>query len=55
MADYDDWVDGVPPEGRHTRDQARPDFWASQWKGSAISGGVILILIIIVLLIVLLG
>ena len=25
--DDDDWV-GEPPEGRHTRDQADPGFWA---------------------------
>jgi hypothetical protein len=24
--DEDDWV-GEPPEGRHTRDRADPDFW----------------------------
>jgi hypothetical protein len=24
--DDDDWT-GKPPEGRHTRDQANPDFW----------------------------
>ena len=24
--DDDDWT-GEPPEGRHTRDQADPDFW----------------------------
>lgn len=27
--DDDEWVGGVPPEGRHTRDQAQPRFW---WK-----------------------
>ena len=31
MADDDDWV-GEPPEGRHTRDQAKPDFWRNQWQ-----------------------
>jgi hypothetical protein len=24
--DDDDWV-GTPPEGRHTSDRAKPDFW----------------------------
>ena len=28
MPDDDDWV-GEPPEGRHTRDQANPGFWAA--------------------------
>ena len=27
--DDDDWV-GEPPEGRHTRDRAKPEFWWSQ-------------------------
>jgi hypothetical protein len=31
MADDDDWV-GEPPEGRYTRDRAKPDFWHSQWQ-----------------------
>ncbi len=51
--DDDDWV-GEPPEGRHTRDRAKPGFWATQWQGSAITGGVILLLLLIVLLLVLL-
>jgi hypothetical protein len=53
MADDDDWV-GEPPEGRHTREQSDPGFWATQWKGSAISGGVIALLIIVVVLILVL-
>jgi hypothetical protein len=53
MADDDDWV-GEPPEGRHTREQSDPAFWATQWKGSAISGGVIALLIIVVVLILVL-
>lgn len=27
--DDDDWV-GTPPEGRHTRDRAKPGFWWMQ-------------------------
>ena len=27
--DDDDWV-GEPPEGRHTRDQAKPEAWRRQ-------------------------
>ena len=27
--DDDDWT-GAPPEGRHTRDQANPGFWAGR-------------------------
>ena len=53
-SDDDDWV-GEPPEGRHSRDRANPGFWANQWKGSAITGGVILILLLVVVLILVLG
>ena len=23
---------GEPPEGRYTRDRAKPDFWRNQWQ-----------------------
>ena len=52
MSDDDDWV-GEPPEGRHTRAQSNPGFWATQWQGPAIAGAAILLLIIIVLILVL--
>ena len=32
MSDDDDWV-GEPPEGRHTRDQADPGYWAQAVAG----------------------
>jgi hypothetical protein len=51
--DDDDWV-GTPPEGRHSRDRAKPDFWRTQ--GPLIQGaGVLLLIVIVVLLIVLAG
>ena len=31
MADDDDWV-GTPPEGRHTRADAKPGYWQNQWQ-----------------------
>ena len=34
MADDDDWT-GEPPEGRHSRDRARPGFWENQWQAAA--------------------
>ena len=55
MAEDDDWVGGEPPEGRHTRDQAKPDFWRNQWQPVAIAGGTVLLLLLIVVLILLLG
>ena len=33
MREDDDWV-GEPPEGRHTRDRAKPGYWQSQWQAT---------------------
>ena len=51
MADDDDWV-GEPPEGRYTRDRAKPDFWRSQWQAivaTSLLGVVIVVAVVIVL------
>jgi hypothetical protein len=51
MADDDDWV-GEPPEGRYTRDRAKPDFWRSQWQAvvaMSLLGVVVIAAIVIVL------
>ncbi|HEV2768645.1 MAG TPA: hypothetical protein VGV40_00475 [Solirubrobacteraceae bacterium] len=50
--DDDDWV-GTPPEGRHTRDRARPDFWWHQrWVNPAAAAvGLALIVLVIVVLV----
>jgi hypothetical protein len=50
--DDDDWV-GTPPEGRHTRDRAKPEFWRNQWQPAA-AGAVLFVLVVIVLLLALL-
>lgn len=50
--DDDDWI-GTPPEGRHSRDRAKPDFWRGQWQKGAAGAG--LLMLIVVLLIVLLA
>jgi hypothetical protein len=50
--DDDDWV-GTPPEGRHSRDRADPEFWRNQHPISILAVGVgivILVLIIVALL-----
>jgi len=52
MADDDDWV-GEPPEGRYTRDRAKPAHWANQWQAAA-AGSVLFFLVVIVLLLVVL-
>lgn len=50
--DEDDWV-GTPPEGRHSRDRADPDFWNRQWQVRAIAAGVLLVLLVILALAIL--
>ena len=49
--DDDDWV-GTPPEGRYSRDRAKPEFWRTQW---AAAGYGFLVLVVLVLVIVLLA
>jgi hypothetical protein len=50
--DGDDWV-GTPPEGRHRRDRADPDFWRRQWQPAA-AAAVLFVLILIVVALALL-
>jgi hypothetical protein len=49
--DDDDWV-GTPPEGRYTRDRAKPVFWRSQRPPALIAGliGIVVLILIIVIL-----
>jgi hypothetical protein len=47
--DEDDWV-GEPPEGRHTRDRADPDFWRRNRPPLTIGGVGLAIALIILLL-----
>ncbi len=46
--DDDDWV-GEPPEGRHSRDRAKPGFW---WQSKAAQFGFLGLVLAIVLLLV---
>ncbi len=50
--DDDDWT-GTPPEGRISRDRARPDFWWRQRGFAPAAAGlgiVLLVLLVVVLL-----
>jgi hypothetical protein len=47
--DEDDWT-GEPPEGRHTRDQADPEFWRRQSPPVSIAAAGIGIALIVLLL-----
>jgi len=51
--DEDDWT-GEPPEGRHTREQSNPGFWAQQWQAS-LALAVVGIAAILALLLILLA
>ena len=50
--DEDDWV-GEPPEGRHSADRARPDFWWRQRPPQIVAGAVVMTLILVVLVLLL--
>ena len=50
--DDDDWV-GEPPEGRHTRDQAKPEFWRMQRPPEVIAFAFVLVVVILVIVLVL--
>jgi hypothetical protein len=50
--DDEDWT-GEPPEGRHSRDRARPGFWENQWQAAAayaLLGVTIIVAVVIILL-----
>lgn len=51
--DDDDWV-GTPPEGRYSRDRAKPEFWRMSWQAS-VFGGVLAVLVIVVIVLALTG
>ena len=48
--DDDDWV-GEPPEGRHSRDRAKPEFlnqrWPLAWLGLIIALVVLIVVILV--------
>ncbi len=49
--DDDDWV-GTPPEGRHTRDRAKPEFWLRQKPVLPAAIGILLVVILLVVVLV---
>jgi hypothetical protein len=50
--DDDDWV-GEPPEGRYTRDRAKPEFWWRQRPVSVVAVGLVITIAVIVVVAVL--
>jgi hypothetical protein len=49
--DDDDWV-GTPPEGRYSRDRARPEFWRHQRPVSIAAVGIVLVLVVLVIVLI---
>jgi hypothetical protein len=47
--DDDDWV-GTPPEGRYTRDRAKPEFWARQRPIVPAAVGIVIVVAAILLI-----
>ena len=47
--DDDDWV-GTPPEGRYTRDRAKPEFWWRQRPVSLTAAGIGIVVIVLVVI-----
>ena len=48
--DDDDWV-GEPPEGRYTRDRAKPEFWRNRWPFAWAGMALVLIILAIALIV----
>jgi hypothetical protein len=46
--DDDDWV-GTPPEGRYTRDRAKPEFW---WRQRPIVPAAVGIAVVVVVILI---
>ena len=46
--DDDDWV-GTPPEGRYTRDRAKPEYWSRPWPLAGAGMALLLVIVVIVL------
>lgn len=50
--DDDDWV-GTPPEGRHSRDKADPEYWNRHWPVATLAMGLLGIGVVLVLVLAL--
>ena len=48
--DDEDWV-GEPPEGRYTRDRAKPEFWRNRWPLAGAGMALVLLILVVILLI----
>lgn len=46
--DEEGWV-GEPPEGRYSRDRAKPEFWRSRWPLAG-SGFIVVLRVLVIIL-----
>ena len=49
LHDDEDWV-GTPPEGRYSRDRAKPEFWWRQRPVSVAAAGIVVVVVVIIVL-----
>ena len=47
--DDDDWV-GTPPEGRYTRDRAKPEFWWRQRPVALVAAALAVVVIVLIVI-----
>ncbi len=50
--DDDDWV-GEPPEGHHSRDRAKPEFWRDKFPVSFVGVGIFVVVLVLVIVLLL--
>lgn len=50
--DDDDWT-GTPPEGRHPRERARPEFWRSLWQTYGVGAGLLMAIVGVLVVVIL--
>ena len=50
MHDDDDWV-GTPPEGRISRDRAKPEHWQRSFPVAAASSAILVLLVVVVVIV----
>ena len=50
--DEDDWV-GTPPEGRHSRDRAKPEFWLNQRPPQVALAAIAVVVVVLVIVLAL--
>lgn len=50
MDDDDDWT-GTPPEGHHSSNQERADFWRAQSRRYAVGAGLLMAIVLVLVVV----